>query len=102
MADNGNNSGLRFDKTIGFGSVLNLITIIGGALGLLWAASGQFSELKGTVNRLDDKIVSAVRELAQKIDLTTQRLDQRDLAHDGAINRLERAYERSRTRGIEP
>jgi len=79
----------RFDFTISAGSVANWITLVAGGLFTIWTISGQFSQQF-------TKIEGSIERLGQRLELTVQRLDQRDVAHDERISRIERAYERSR------
>lgn len=93
--DNGSNGRApRFDFSLNFGTLINFAAIVGTGLIALWTMSGDFA-------RQFAKLDGSLERLGQRLELTVQRLDQRDAMHDDRINRLERAYERSRTRALD-
>lgn len=83
MADttNGNraNGRLRFDWTLTLGGAATLASVIGGGIFFLMQVTAQFTEVKSSINAM-----------SMKLDLTVQRLEQRDGEHDRRLRDLER------------
>ncbi len=69
----------RFDFTLTLGNLLNLIALVGGGIAALVTVAGQFTEIK-----------FAVREVATELRLTVQRLEQKDGETDRRLQNLER------------
>lgn len=66
-------SKIQFDATINLGTIISLLTIIGGSIWGLSAADAHFRQL-------DDKITGvtgSVRDLSQQVERSVERIDKR-------------------------